>query len=151
MSFVSVSYNLGNFVAGKRERAQRRRPHFPFPARPIPILVGFLTRRKCLRHFQHCMAFMQNSVLQLGAYIRTPLAGVRPSNLTNQPSLRSASWRFLNTHRAQVKTCHEIKDFGLGLQPRPYGCAYRSSHVAPARGVQRFSPNETHIFRMSAI
>ena len=49
----------------------------------------------------------------------TPQAGWRPSNLTNQPSLRSASRRFLNTHRAQVETCHEIKDFGLGLQPAP--------------------------------
>ena len=58
-------------------------------------------------------------------YVRTPLSGGRPSNLTNQPSLRSASWRLLNTHRAQVETCHEIIDFGLGLQPAPTWASLR--------------------------
>ncbi|WP_232300090.1 hypothetical protein, partial [Aedoeadaptatus coxii] len=34
-------------------------PHFPFPADPIPILAGFLIRRKCLRHFPHLMPCKQ--------------------------------------------------------------------------------------------
>ena len=65
------------------------------------------------------MGFNRIFYLVSGLLLRSLLAAVRPSNLPNRPSLRSASWRFLNTHRAQVKTCHEIRDFGLGLQHAP--------------------------------
>ena len=36
IAFELVSYNLGTFVAGKREKAQRRRPRFPLPRGPQP-------------------------------------------------------------------------------------------------------------------
>ncbi len=40
--FESVSYNPKNHVAGKREKAQRRRPRFPLPRVPhLPFRPAF--------------------------------------------------------------------------------------------------------------
>ncbi|KXB67773.1 hypothetical protein HMPREF1863_00435 [Aedoeadaptatus coxii] len=42
IAFELVSYNLGTFAAGKREKAQRQRPRFPLPRAPhLPFRPAF--------------------------------------------------------------------------------------------------------------
>ena len=69
----SVFYNLGNIVAEKGKGLRGEGRISPSPRTPTPILAGFLISRKCLRHFLHCMAFMQKtSFIFGGIFPHTP-------------------------------------------------------------------------------